>query len=187
MGFLTVGVVPLDALVVGAPALDGGLDGFGFEVLSDGAAGESGKLGVGREAECDELAGGEGVQFDEFRGRAERREAEALFEPDDAVLVTERVEPELGGEQQQGGRHDDHPGVVQRVVGAVLPCPDRGDDHVDEEDGDEDVMGQWIKLGVVLKALFLRHESDYSWGVGPGRKPSWVVAGNGGLKATATP
>jgi len=48
----------LDAVVVGAPCNDGLFDLLTVEVLGDGALGQGGDFGVGREAEADELFDG---------------------------------------------------------------------------------------------------------------------------------
>ena len=76
----------LDAVVVAAPVDDALLDGFGFEVLGEGFADEGRELGVGGEAEGDELLDGELIDVGAVFGREERGEAETLFEANDAVL-----------------------------------------------------------------------------------------------------
>ena len=50
---------PLYAFVVGAPVVDAGFDGFGFEALGEGFVDERGKFFVGGEAQGDELRRGE--------------------------------------------------------------------------------------------------------------------------------
>ncbi len=76
-------------MIVGAPVDDALLDGFGFEVLGEGFADEGGELGVGGEAEGDELGDGELVDVGAVLGGEQRGEAETLFEADDAVLHLE--------------------------------------------------------------------------------------------------
>ena len=71
---LDVALGRLDAVVVGAPVGDGLFDGFGFELLGEGAVGEGGDLFVGGEAEGDELADGELVEVGKsFAGTSEAR------------------------------------------------------------------------------------------------------------------
>ena len=75
-----------DAVVVGTPVDDALLDGLRFQILRESSVSESGEFRVGGEAKGDELPDGELVDEAEVGGRQKSGEAEALFEPDDAVL-----------------------------------------------------------------------------------------------------
>jgi hypothetical protein len=101
--------IQLDAVVVGAPVDDALFDGFGFEILGDGLVDEGGKLGVGGEAEGDDLLDVELVSVGEIGRRKEGCEPKILFEADDAVLNFEVIDAGLKGEDEEGGRDDDPP------------------------------------------------------------------------------
>src|ERR1700686_5289817 len=79
----------LDAVRVGAPGGDALLDLAWSEVVAEGAGDKGRKLGVGGEAERDDLpqgevgAGGEGV------GWQQSSKPKALFEANDAILDLE--------------------------------------------------------------------------------------------------
>jgi len=122
------GLCSSDAEVVGAPGLNAGFDLLFGEVLAEGTFGEGGELGVGGEAEGDELALGEGVGGGV--GHAESGEAETLFEADEAVLCLEGgVAGVAGDEEESDGEDDPEDGEVD-VPGVILDRVEDGETQV---------------------------------------------------------
>lgn len=147
----------LDAVVVGAPVDDVLFDGFGFEALGDGLVNEGGKLGVGGEAEGDDLLDVELLDVGEVVGWQERSEAKGLFKPDDAVLDLEVVDARLRGENDEGGGDDDPPEMKVAVMMPVLDGDGDGDDEIDKEDGEDEEVHRGIEATVILVALGCGH------------------------------
>jgi hypothetical protein len=146
-----------DAEIVGAPGSDGGLDLLGGKVFGKGAANQGGELGVGGEAERDDVgheeAGG-GVEF----GRGEQRsEAEAFFQADDAVLHLEGVGTGLEGHDDKDERHDDPPAEDVGVFGPAVDGGVEGEDEIEQKDGHEEKVEGGIEAGVVLEVLRCGH------------------------------
>jgi hypothetical protein len=140
----------LDAVVVGAPVGDAFLDGFRLEVLSEGLADEGGELGVGSEAEGDELFGGELVDVGAVFGGKERGETETLFDADDAVLDLEGIFPAEASHEEEDDGHDDPPEMSVRVARPLVNGAVDGEDEVEQEYGqDEEVKGR-MEARVVL-------------------------------------
>ena len=147
----------LDAVVVGAPVDDVLLDGFGFEALGDGLVDEGGKLGVGGEAEGDDLFDVQFVGVGEVVGGEKSGEAKLLFEADDTVLIFEVVDAGLRGEDDECSGDHDPPEMEIAVMMPVMDGDDDRHDEIDEEDGkDEEVYG-WIEATVILEVLRCGH------------------------------
>ena len=144
-------------MVVGTPGGDGRLDGFGVEAFLKGAGGERGEFAVRGEAERDELLGGEPCDVE---GWSEGREAETLFEANDAVLIAETVDAGLYGDQQekQGGDDPAEMKIVRRWPEADR-SPDGGDEVKDGDRQDKEVE-DGIEGGVALGRLGLRHAAN---------------------------
>jgi hypothetical protein len=147
----------LDAVVIGAPVDDVLLDGFGFEALGDGFVDECGKLGVGGEAEGDDLLDIELLDVGEVGGWQERRETEMFFEADDAVLHFEVVDAGFRGEDDEGSGDDDPPEMKIAMMMPVMDGDGDGDDEIDKEDGKDEEVHGWIEAAVILEALGCGH------------------------------
>lgn len=129
-----------DAKVVGAPVGDGLLDGFGREVLAEGALDEGGEFGVGGEAERDDLRERERLCRGGKLWREQTLVAEVLFETDDAVLHAGRIGPCDAGEEEERDGHDEKPRVQPDVMRQATNQYDDGDNQIDEKDrSDEEV------------------------------------------------
>lgn len=146
-------VQDLDAVVVGSPVNDGLLDGLGIHVFGEGAVGEVGELGVGGEAEGDELGDGELVDVSAVCGGEECLEAETLFEADDAVLGFEGGATGCAGYQEEDDGHDDPPEIGVLVSGPSVNGDVDGEDEVEQEQGKDDEVKEWVEPGVVLEVL----------------------------------
>jgi hypothetical protein len=144
-------------VVVGAPVDDGLLDGFGIHVFGEGAVGEVGKLGVGGEAESDELGDGELVDVSVVGGGEQSAEAEALFETDDAVLGFEGVAAGTTGHQEEDDGHDDPPEIGVLVSGPAVNGDVDGEDEVEQEQRKDDEVKRWMEAHVVFKVLRIGH------------------------------
>jgi hypothetical protein len=147
----------LDAVVVGTPGDDGLLDGFGFQVLSEGAVGEGREFGVGGEAEGDELAGGEFGDVDALIGGEERGKTKALFEADDAVLRPEGRGAGDSGDEDEDDGHDDGPEMGVEVGVAVMNGDVDGEAKVDEKQWHDGEVEERVEAGVVLETLSCGH------------------------------
>jgi hypothetical protein len=151
-------------LVVGAPVDDVLLDGFGFEALSDGLVDEGGELGVGGEAEGDDLLDVELLNVGEVGGREESGETELLFKTDNAVLNFEVVHAGLRGEYDECSGDHDPPEMKIAVMMPVLDSNGDGDDEVDEEDGKYEEVHGWVEATMVLEALGSGHDvPSFRW------------------------
>jgi hypothetical protein len=149
--------IGLDAVVVGAPVDDVLFDGFGFEALGEGLVDEGGKLGVGGEAEGDDLLDIELRGVGEVGRREEGGQAELLFEADDAVLDFEVVDAGLRGEDDESGGDDDPPEMKIAMMMPVLDGDGDGDDEIDKENGEDEEVHGWIETAVIFKALGCGH------------------------------
>ena len=147
----------LDAVVVGAPVDDVLFDGFGFEALGDGFVDESGKLGVGGEAEGDDLLDVELLDVGVVVGWKEGGEAKGLLEADDAVLHLEVADAGLRGENDEGSGDDDPPEMKVAVMMPVLDGDGDCDDEIDKENGEDEEMHRGIEAAVVFVALGCGH------------------------------
>lgn len=148
----------LDAVVVGAPVGDVLLDGFGFEALGDGFVDEGGKLGVGGEAEGDDLLDVELLDVGEIGWWEEAGETEVLFEANDAILHLEVVDTGLCGENDEGGGDDDPPEMKRAVFVPVMDGEVDGDEEVDDEYGEDEEVHGWIGAAVIFEALRCGHD-----------------------------
>ena len=147
----------LNAVVVGAPVDDALLDGFGFEALGDGLVDEGGELGVGGEAESDDLLDVELLDVGEVGGRQEGGEAEVFLEADDAVLNFEVVDAGLQGEDEEGGGDDDPPEIKGAVLGPVMNDEVDGDEEIEPKDGEHEEVKGRIDAAVIFKGLRCGH------------------------------
>jgi hypothetical protein len=148
-------------VVVGAPVDDVLLDGFGFEALGDGLVDEGRKLGVGGEAEGDDLLDVELLDVGEICGRKESRETELLFETNDAVLDFQGVAAGFRGEDEEGSGDDDPPEMKIAVMMPVLDGNGDHDNEIDDEDGKDEEMHGWVEAAVILEALGCRHSWSF--------------------------
>lgn len=151
------GVRGSDTEVVGTPGLDGFFDLPGSEVLVCGAGGEGGEFIVGGEAEGDELGLREGVDEGVLGGGEECCEAEALFQPDEAVLRFKRGSAGDTGEDKEGEGHDDPPEEEGGVAGPLVNGGVDGGDEIKEEKGYEDKVKRGMVAGVAFEALRVGH------------------------------
>ena len=147
----------LNAVVVGAPVNDALLDGFGLEVLGEGFADESGELGVGGEAESDELLDGELVDVGAVFGGKESGEAETLFEADDAVLHFDGPAASDAGHDEEDDGHDDAPEMAVCVAGPCVHSGIDGEDEVEQEQGQHEEMKERIPARIVFVVLWGGH------------------------------
>jgi hypothetical protein len=151
----------LDAVVVGAPGGDALLDGLGLEVLGEGFVDEGGELGVGGEAESDELLDGELVDVGAVGGGEERGETEALFEADEAVLHFDGAVASDACHDEEDDGHDNPPQMRVRVAGPIVNGDVDGEDEVEQKQGqNEEVKGR-VPARVVLEALRGGHWSPF--------------------------
>ena len=147
----------LDAVVVGAPVDDALLDGLGFEVLGQGFADEGWELGVGGEAERDELRDGELVDVGAVFGGKESGEAETLFEADDAFLSFEGTLSADAGHDEEDDGHDNPPDVGVRVPRPCVHSGVDGEDEIEQKQGHHNEMEGHIPAGVVFEVLWSGH------------------------------
>ncbi len=84
------------------------------------------------EAESDELTGRE---LREVGAGNQCADAQALFKPDDAVLVGERVAAQLQDKEEEADGDDDGPEVQKRMHRPTVNGLVDGDDKIDHEDG----------------------------------------------------
>jgi hypothetical protein len=147
----------LDAMVVGAPAGDVLLDGFGFKALGEGFVDEGGKFSVGGKAEGNDLLDIELLDVGVVVGWKEGGEAKALFEADDAVLDLEIVHAGSESEDDEGGREEDPPEMKVAMMRPVMDGDRDGDEEVDEKDREDKEVHGWIEATVILVALGCRH------------------------------
>jgi hypothetical protein len=156
----TIAVRDLDALVIGTPVDDGFLDGLGIHVLGEGAVGEVGELGVGGEAEGDELGDGELVDVGAVGGGEECLEAETLFEADDAVLGFERVVAGETSYQEKDDGHDDPPEIGVLVGGPAVDGDVDGEDEIEDQQRDDDEVKGRMEARVVFEVLWGGHTAS---------------------------
>jgi hypothetical protein len=172
------------AIVVAAPVDDALLDGFGFEVLGEGFADECGELGVGGEAQGDELFDGELIDVGAIFGGKEGLEAETLFEADDAVLNSESLGSGDTSQHEEDDGHDDPPEEESAVFGPVMDGDVDGEDQVEKEHGQNEEVKRRIETRVVLEVLRSGHGSPLRAGCGDrpqhtirwGRLERWLRA-----------
>ncbi len=147
--------------MIGPPGCDGLLDLLWCEVFGGGSGGERGELGVGGEAEGDELGSGEGVGAGELGGWEQGGETEALLEADDAVLSPDRGAAGDASENQEREGHDDPPEEESAVLRPVVDGDVDGETEVDEENWGQDEVERRIVAGVVPVALGLGHGTPF--------------------------
>jgi hypothetical protein len=143
----------LDAVVVGAPVGDALLDGVGFEILGEGAVDEGRDLGVGGEAEGDELPDVELVEVGEVGGGQEGGEAKALFEADDAVLELDVVHSGSYDEDKECEGDDDPPEEEVVMFGPVVDGGVDGEQEIARKDGKDEEVHGWVKAAVAFIVL----------------------------------
>ena len=146
-----------DAVVVGAPVDDALFDGFGFEALGYGLVDEDGELGVGGEAEGDDLLDVEFLDVGEVGGRQEGGQAEVFLEADDAVLNFEVVDAGLQCEDQEGRGDNDPPQEKEAVLGPVMDNEVDRDKEIESKDGKYEEVKGWVDAAVVSKVLRCGH------------------------------
>jgi hypothetical protein len=140
-------------VVVATPVDDALLDGFGFEVLSEGFADQGRELGVGGEAESDELLNAELVNVSAIFGGQESGEAETLFEADDAVLHFDGAAASDARHDEEDDGHSDPPEKESPVGGPVVDGEVDGEDEVEQKHGQDEEVKGWIEARVVLEVL----------------------------------
>jgi len=144
-------------VIVGTPVGDGLLDGFGLEVLGEGPVDESWELGVGGEAEGDELPGCKFVDVGELIDWEKRCEAEALFKADDAVLQLEVVDATFKGKDQKGQRDEDRPMAEPGIFVAEVDGDVDSDSDVYDEDREDIEVHGCVEARVIAEVLLCRH------------------------------
>ena len=144
-------------MVVGAPVDDALLDGLGFEVLGQGFADEGWELGVGGEAERDELRDGELVDVGAVFGGEESCKAETLFETDDAVLHFDGPAASDAGHDEEDDGHGDPPEMSVFVAGPGVHGGIYGEDEVEQEQGQHEEMKERIPARIVFVVLWGGH------------------------------
>jgi hypothetical protein len=145
-------------VVVGTPVDDGLFDGLRLHVLGEGLVDEGREFGVGREAQGDELFDGEFVDVAEVGGGQQGGEAEALFEPDDAVLCLEGGAPGAASHHDEDDGHDNTPEM--KVLGGrpVVDGDVDGEDEVQEKKRNDDKVEGRVVARVILQILLDGHE-----------------------------
>jgi hypothetical protein len=147
-------------VVVGAPVDDGRLDGLGLHVFGEGAVGEFGELGVGGEAEGDELGYGELVDVGAVCGGEECLEAKTLLEADDAVLGFEGGVTGCAGYQEKDDGHYDPPEIGVLVGGPSVDGDVDREDEVEQEQRKDDEVKEWEEAGVIFEVLWGGHTAS---------------------------
>jgi hypothetical protein len=148
-----------DTGVVRTPGEDALLDRFGVEVFGEGAGDERGQLGVGGEAQGDELLGGE---FVGVGCGCERGDAQAFFKTDDTILYLQRVGSEFDHDkgEEEG---DENPSEIEvslerpTAAGAV-----DGEAKIDERERHEDEVVEGIPRDMARGRLSFRHGGDHT-------------------------
>jgi hypothetical protein len=154
----------LDAVVVGAPVGDALLDGLGLEVLGEGFVDEGGDLGVGGEAEGDELLDGELVDVGAVGGGEECGETKAFFEADDAVLHFDGGFASDACHDEEDDGHDDPPQMRVRVAWPFVHGDVDGEEEVEQKQGQNDEVKERVPARVVLEVLRGGHWRPFKLG-----------------------
>jgi hypothetical protein len=155
-------------VIVGAPVDDALLDGLGFEVLGEGFADEGWELGVGGEAERDELFDGELVDVGAVFGGEESGEAETLFETDDAVLHLGGAAASDTSHDEEDDGHRDPPEMSVLVAGPGVDGGVDREDEVEQKHGQYEEMEQRVEALIVFDVLWSGHSRPLGMGVGGG-------------------
>src|ERR1035437_365020 len=141
-----------DPVLVGAPRLDCLLDVLGREILVGRAGRQGHKLGVGGEAQGDDLQRRE-ARVQQFAGHDEV--AKVLFGANGAILRLQREDSRVEGQQQQAeGKNRDQRSAVQSlmIVDGMVEVDDGADERQDQNPEQDDVVPGDVPgvIGVVL-------------------------------------
>lgn len=143
--------------MVGPPVDDALLDGFGFEVLGEGAMHQGGEFGVGGEAEGDELAGGELVDVGKLVGRDQGGYAEPFFEADDPVLRSDCILAAEKSQKDERQRHDDPPKIKVAMCWPVMDGGVNREHEIEDKERHQDEMEGRIAANMIAGALRFGH------------------------------